>query len=108
MVTGCGLCPTADGLTPDTAVEVGTGVAGSSVDEREGQAVVELAGAASKADALLIAWRALGVVGEPGTSDVVPAVEWLAARGVSVARSRAYEVRRQLVARRRAVRGGAR
>jgi hypothetical protein len=81
----------------------------------ESGAVAELAAAAAKADALVIAWRALGVIGVPGTGDVVPAMEWLAARGVVVDRSRAYAVRRKLAAGRGGVgagpsvaRGGAR
>jgi hypothetical protein len=73
--------------------------------DREGQAVAELATVKTKADALMIAWRALGVVGDPSTGDVVPAVEWLAAHGVRVDRSRAYDVRRRVIARRRVARG---
>lgn len=60
---------------------------------------VELAGLTQR-EALAVAWAAMGIE-EPATSDVMPARDWLAARGVDVDRSRAYEVRRN-VARERA------
>lgn len=52
----------------------------------------------SKTDAMRAAWRALGVQGVPQTRDVVPAMRWLAERGVVVDRSRAYEIRRRVEA----------
>jgi hypothetical protein len=83
--------PRADGVTESPGVLLD-----------EDQAAIELAAAQTKTDALLVAWAALGVA-EPGTSDVMPAVRWLAAHGVVVSRSRAYDTRRRVVTRRRAV-----
>ena len=54
----------------------------------------ELAECDTKAQMLAVAWRELGVVGVPATSDVMPAVGFLADYGISVDRSRAYELRR--------------
>lgn len=50
----------------------------------------------TKREQLQVAWRFLGVEGVPETSDVMPAVDWLAERGVRVDRSGAYAVRRDL------------
>lgn len=76
----------------DRAIEVGR-------DPRERALRLELADAETKGDQLRIAWRELGVVGVPATSDVIPAVVWLAEHGVVIDRSRAYEVRRRVDAR---------
>jgi hypothetical protein len=63
----------------------------------------ELSACESKVDYLLLAWRELGIEGIPQTTDVMPAVEWLADRGVRVDRSRAYGVRRDLESKHRAI-----
>lgn len=72
----------------------------ADVDEQEHEraVAVELDAAETKASALRIAWRELGVQGLPATTDVMPAVAWLADRGVRVDRSRAYDVRRKVAA----------
>jgi RNA polymerase sigma factor (sigma-70 family) len=60
---------------------------------------VALAACLSKAEALQVAWGFLGVSGTPRTTDVPPAVEWLATHGVQVAVHWGYAVRRALAAR---------
>lgn len=77
-------------------------VAGASAEVGEDAARieadrVELAGCESKRESLLLAWRRMGVEGVPTTAEVMPAVEWLAERGVRVDKSGAYDLRRRLV-----------
>jgi hypothetical protein len=67
------------------------------------EVLAELTACETKSAALLVAWRELGVSGVPATTDVMPAVAWLAEQGVKVDRSRAYGVRRELATSRRAV-----
>ena len=57
---------------------------------------VEVAACETKREALLLAWRRLGIEGVPATTDVMPAVDWLALRGLRVDKSGAYDLRRRL------------
>jgi hypothetical protein len=64
--------------------------------EQELQEQRELDDCDTKKQKLLVAWKHLGVQGVPETSDIPPAVEWLADHGVRVDISGAYAVRRDL------------
>jgi Protein of unknown function (DUF2637) len=86
------------------AARTGSDEVDAESDEHEREIAAELAGCESKRESLLVAWRELGVDGVPETTDVMPAVEWLAERGVRVDKSGAYELRRRLARKAAAVR----
>lgn len=81
----------ADVIDADDDVKPAEIVAGGSDYEMQALNACE-----TKREALLLAWDYLQVKGIPKTSDVMPAVEWLAERGVRIDKSGAYDVRRRL------------